>query len=61
MPVTNVAHDIDSRTLTITAEFAAPPSRLWQVYADPVSSRRSGGRPPIPRPSSTTSSPPVAA
>ena len=26
MPVTNVSHDIDALTLTITAEFAAPPS-----------------------------------
>ncbi|NED69807.1 SRPBCC domain-containing protein, partial [Streptomyces sp. SID10244] len=28
MPVTNVTHDIDSRTLTITAEFAAAPARI---------------------------------
>ena len=35
MPVTDVTHDIDSRTLTITAEFAAPTSRIWQIYADP--------------------------
>lgn len=35
MPVTNVTHDLDTRTLTITAEFAAPVERIWQVYADP--------------------------
>ncbi|MBX7158852.1 MAG: SRPBCC domain-containing protein [Acidimicrobiia bacterium] len=35
MPVTDVETDIDNRTLTITAEFAAPPERIWQVYADP--------------------------
>ena len=35
MPVTDVTHDLDSRTLTITAEFAAPVERVWQVYADP--------------------------
>ncbi|MGV9670857.1 SRPBCC family protein [Gordonia sp. NPDC003504] len=35
MPVTDVTHDLDTRTLTITAEFAAPPSRIWQIYADP--------------------------
>jgi uncharacterized protein YndB with AHSA1/START domain len=35
MPVTDVAHDLDTRTLTITAEFAAPVERIWQVYADP--------------------------
>lgn len=35
MPVTDVSHDLASRTLTITAEFAAPVERIWQVYADP--------------------------
>ena len=35
MPVTDVIHDLDTRTLTITAEFAAPVERIWQVYADP--------------------------
>ncbi len=35
MPVTDVTHDIDNRILTITAEFAAPTSRIWQIYADP--------------------------
>ncbi len=35
MPVTDVNHNLDARTLTITAEFAAPVERIWQVYADP--------------------------
>ena len=35
MPVTDVAHDLDTLTLTITADFAAPVERVWQVYADP--------------------------
>lgn len=35
MPVTNVTHDIDTRTITIEAEFEAPISRIWQIYADP--------------------------
>ncbi|MDY6811475.1 MAG: SRPBCC domain-containing protein [Actinomycetota bacterium] len=35
MPVTNVSHNIDSRTLTITAKFNAPVERIWQIYADP--------------------------
>ncbi len=48
MPVTNVTHDIDSRTLTITAEFAAPPSRLWQVYADPRQLEKIWGPPTHP-------------
>ena len=35
MPVTNVTHDLDSLTLVITAGFAAPVERVWQVYAGP--------------------------
>lgn len=35
MPVTDVQKDLETRTLTITAEFAAPIERVWQVYADP--------------------------
>lgn len=35
MPVTSVIKDIDTRTLTISAHFAAPVTRVWQVYADP--------------------------
>ena len=35
MPVTNVEKDLDNLTITITAEFAAPVERVWQVYADP--------------------------
>jgi uncharacterized protein YndB with AHSA1/START domain len=35
VPVTDVNHDLDARTLTITAEFAAPVERIWQIYADP--------------------------
>ena len=31
MPVTDVAHDLDTLTLTITADFAAPVERVWQV------------------------------
>lgn len=34
MPVTDVTPDIENRTLTVTAEFAAPVERVWQVYAD---------------------------
>ena len=35
MPVTDVQHDLDALTLTITADFAAPVERVWEVYADP--------------------------
>jgi hypothetical protein len=61
MPVTDVRHDLDALTLTITADFAAPVERIGQVYADPLSWRRCGARRPIPRPWSTTTSRPVAA
>ncbi|NDK91101.1 SRPBCC domain-containing protein [Gordonia desulfuricans] len=48
MPVTNVSHDIDTRTITITAEFAAPVSRVWQVYADPRQLEKIWGPPEYP-------------
>lgn len=48
MPVTDVAKDLDARTLTITAEFAAPVERVWQVYADPRQLERIWGPPSHP-------------
>jgi uncharacterized protein YndB with AHSA1/START domain len=48
MPVTDVSHDIDTRTLTITAEFAAPIERVWQVYADPRQLEQVFGPPTYP-------------
>lgn len=48
MPVTDVTQDIDNRTLTITAEFAAPTSRVWQIYADPRQLERVFGPPSHP-------------
>ena len=35
MPVTDITHDLDARTITITAQFAATVERIWQIYADP--------------------------
>lgn len=35
MPVTDVSHDLDARSLTIVAEFHCPPKRIWEIYADP--------------------------
>lgn len=35
MPVIDFVKDIDARTITITAEFAAPVERVWALYADP--------------------------
>ncbi|MGC5245905.1 SRPBCC family protein [Gordonia sp. DT219] len=48
MPVIDVTHDIDARTLTITAEFAAPRARVWQIYADPRQLERIWGPPSHP-------------
>ncbi|MBX4171342.1 SRPBCC domain-containing protein [Rhodococcus pyridinivorans] len=48
MPVTDVRHDSDQPTLTITAEFAAPVSRIWQVYADPRQLEKIWGPPTFP-------------
>ncbi|MFE3545643.1 SRPBCC domain-containing protein [Nocardia sp. NPDC059177] len=48
MPVTDVSHDLDTRTLTITAEFAAPRERIWQVYADPRQLEKIWGPPTYP-------------
>jgi uncharacterized protein YndB with AHSA1/START domain len=48
MPVTDVRHDLDDRTLTITADFAAPVERVWQVYADPRQLEKVWGPPSYP-------------
>lgn len=48
MPVTDVHHDVDTRTLTIVAQFAAPPTRIWQVYADPRQLEQVWGPPTYP-------------
>lgn len=48
MPVTDVTHDLDTRTLTITADFAAPVARIWQVYADPRQLEKVWGPPTHP-------------
>lgn len=48
MPVTDVKHDIDNLTLTITADFAAPVQRIWQIYADPRQLEKIWGPPTFP-------------
>lgn len=48
MPVTDVKHDLDNLTLTITADFAAPVQRVWQVYADPRQLEKVWGPPSHP-------------
>lgn len=48
MPVTETNHDEDTRTLTMVARFAAPPERVWDVYADPRQLERVWGPPTYP-------------
>jgi uncharacterized protein YndB with AHSA1/START domain len=48
MPVTDVRHDLDTLTLTMTAQFAAPVERVWQVYADPRQLEQVWGPPTYP-------------
>lgn len=48
MPVTDVQKDLDNLTLTITADFAAPVERIWQIYADPRQLERVWGPPTYP-------------
>lgn len=48
MPVTDVHHDLDSRTLTLVAHFAAPVERIWQIYADPRQLEKIWGPPEYP-------------
>jgi uncharacterized protein YndB with AHSA1/START domain len=48
MPVTNITKDLDNRTITITAQFAAPVERVWALYADPRQLERVWGPPTYP-------------
>lgn len=48
MPVTDITKDLENRTLVITAEFAAPVERVWQVYADPTQLAKVWGPPTYP-------------
>ncbi|GAB3225238.1 SRPBCC family protein [Mycolicibacterium hippocampi] len=48
MPVTETHQDLENRTLTIIADFAAPVERVWQVYADPRQLEKIWGPPEYP-------------
>lgn len=48
MPVTDIHKDIDNLTLTITADFAAPVERIWQIYSDPRQLEKVWGPPDYP-------------
>ena len=48
MPVTDITHDLDARTITIVADFAAHVERVFDVYADPRQLERVWGPPDAP-------------
>ncbi|GGK55850.1 SRPBCC family protein [Ornithinimicrobium pekingense] len=48
MPVTAFTTDPDTLTLTITAQFAAPVERVWELYADPRQLEQVWGPPGYP-------------
>ena len=48
MSVTDVRKDLDALTMTMTAEFAAPIDRVWQVWENPRLLERWWGPPTHP-------------
>ncbi|MFN8127099.1 MAG: SRPBCC domain-containing protein [Candidatus Nanopelagicales bacterium] len=48
MTVIDVVPDVDNLQLTLTADFAAPVERVWQVWADPRQLERWWGPPTWP-------------
>ncbi|MDN6124437.1 MAG: SRPBCC domain-containing protein [Brevibacterium sp.] len=48
MPVIETSHNEQDLTLTMVAEFAAPPERVWEVYADPRQLEKVWGPPTYP-------------
>lgn len=45
MPVTDITTDPEALTMTLTADFAAPVSRLWSAFTDPRQLERFWGPP----------------
>ena len=48
MSVTSVGKDSEALTMTITAEYAAPIERVWDLWADPRKLERWWGPPTYP-------------
>jgi uncharacterized protein YndB with AHSA1/START domain len=48
MTVTDVRKDAEALTMTLDAEFDAPPERVWQLWADPRQLERWWGPPTYP-------------
>lgn len=48
MPIIRVDKDLDTHTMTVSAEYDAPIERVWQLYADPRQLERFWGPPTWP-------------
>jgi uncharacterized protein YndB with AHSA1/START domain len=48
MPITSVSKDAETLTMTVVADFAATPRRLWDAYLDPRLLERFWGPPTYP-------------
>ena len=48
MSVTRIDKDAAARAMTVTAEFDAPPERVWQMWSDPRQLERWWGPPTYP-------------
>jgi len=48
MSVTSIDKDLDNLTLTLIADFEAPPERVWELWADPRKLERWWGPPSYP-------------
>src|SRR4051812_13039732 len=48
MPITSTTKDLDGLTLTVVADYAATPERVWQLWADPRQLERWWGPPTWP-------------
>lgn len=48
MPVTSLTKDLETLTMTVVADFAAPVERLWDAYVDPRQLERFWGPPTYP-------------
>jgi uncharacterized protein YndB with AHSA1/START domain len=48
LSIVSTTQDVEGRTLTIVADFAAPPERVWKVWSDPRQLERWWGPPTWP-------------
>lgn len=48
MPIREIVRDVEALTMTAVCEFAVPPARVWQLWADPRQLERWWGPPDWP-------------